>query len=124
MGVMRPSTPLAAWPRRRRSPVEARDGLLLGGTTCLTLLSQIQASFVLCVFRRVKDHHNLLHHSPLVKETSVGQVALDKWFPLILLQLYQGGARPIRALVHERRAPASGHSRGRQGLIRSSWEGR
>ena len=40
------------------------------------------ASFVLCVFRRVKDHHNLLHSSPLWEKTCVRQVVLDKWFPL------------------------------------------
>ena len=38
--------------------------------------------FVLCVFRRVKDHHNLLHFSPRLKTTCVRQVVLDKWFPL------------------------------------------
>ena len=40
------------------------------------------ASFVLCVFRRVKDHHILLHDSPLLKKTCVRQVVLDEWFPL------------------------------------------
>ena len=35
-------------------------------------------SFVLCVFRRVHDQHNLLYHSPLLKETCVRQVVLDK----------------------------------------------
>ena len=39
------------------------------------------ASFVLCVPRRVKDHHNLLHESPHLKKACVRQVALDKWFP-------------------------------------------
>ena len=32
------------------------------------------ASFVLCVFCRVKDHHDLLHDSPLLKNTCVRQV--------------------------------------------------
>ena len=41
--------------------------------TCL-----IQASFVLCVFRRVKDHRKLLHYSPLLKKARVRQVVLDK----------------------------------------------
>ena len=41
------------------------------------------ASFVLRVFRRVKDHHNLPHDSPLLKNTGVRQVVLDKLFPLI-----------------------------------------
>ena len=40
------------------------------------------ASFVLCVFRRVKEHHNLLHDSTRLKKTCVRQVVLDKWFPL------------------------------------------
>ena len=41
-----------------------------------------EATFVLCVFRRVKDRHNLLHDLPLLKEPCVRQVVLDKWFPL------------------------------------------
>ena len=41
----------------------------------------IQASFASCVFRRVKGRHNLLHDSPLLKNTRVRQVVLDKWFP-------------------------------------------
>ena len=32
------------------------------------------ASIVLCVIRRVKDHHKLLHDSPLLKNTFVRQV--------------------------------------------------
>ena len=40
------------------------------------------ASFVSCVFRRVKDHRNLPKYSPLLKRACVGQVVLDKWFPL------------------------------------------
>ena len=36
------------------------------------------ASFVLCVFRRVKDHQNLLHCSPLLKNACARQVVLDK----------------------------------------------
>ena len=41
------------------------------------------ASFVSCVFHRVKNHHGLLHDSPLLKNTCVRQVVLDKWFPLM-----------------------------------------
>ena len=37
----------------------------------------------LCVFRRVRDHHDLLNCSPLLKNTCVRQVVLDKLFPLI-----------------------------------------
>ena len=33
---------------------------------------------LVCVFRRVKDHRNLLHYSPLLKNTCVRQVVLDK----------------------------------------------
>ena len=39
------------------------------------------ASFVLCVLRRVKDHHTVLHYSPRLKNICVRQVALDKWLP-------------------------------------------
>ena len=41
-----------------------------------------KASFVLRVFRSVKDHHNLLHYSICLKKACVRQVVLDKWFPL------------------------------------------
>ena len=48
--------------------------------TCL-----IRASFISCVLRRVKDHHNLQKYSPLLKKTCVRQVVLDKsgslWSP-------------------------------------------
>ena len=41
------------------------------------------ASFVLCVSRRVKDHHNLLHtYSPLLKKICKRQAVLGKWYPL------------------------------------------
>ena len=30
----------------------------------------------------VKDHHNVLHDSPLLKKACVRRVVLDKWFPL------------------------------------------
>ena len=40
------------------------------------------ASFVLCVFRRVKDHRHLLHYSPRLKKACVRQVVLDKLLPL------------------------------------------
>ena len=36
----------------------------------------------LCVFSRVKDHHNLLHYSPRLKKACVRSVVLDKRFPL------------------------------------------
>ena len=40
------------------------------------------ASCISLVFRRVKDHHTLLHCSPLLKKISVRQVAPDKWLSL------------------------------------------
>ena len=40
------------------------------------------ASFVLCAFRRVKDHHTLPNDSPRPKKTCIRQAVLDKWFPL------------------------------------------
>ena len=36
------------------------------------------ASFVLCVFCRVKDHHKLLHDSSSLKKTCVRQGVLDE----------------------------------------------
>ena len=52
----------------------------MGGATCLTLSNA--ASLASCLFRRVKDRHNLLHDSPRLKNNCVRQVVLDKWFPL------------------------------------------
>ena len=49
----------------------------LSNATCL-----MRPQFALCVFRRVKDHHNLLHYSPPLKKTCVRQAVLDKRFPL------------------------------------------
>ena len=49
----------------------------LSNATCL-----IQASFVVSVFCRVKEHHNVPHSSARFKNTCVGQVVSDKWFPL------------------------------------------
>ena len=51
----------------------------LSNTTCLIRPHLVYA---LCVFRRVKDHHHLLHDSPLLKNTCLRQVVIDKWFPL------------------------------------------
>ena len=45
------------------------------------------ASFVLCIVGRVKDRHNLLHYSPLLKNTR-GRLVLDKWFPLTTSNAY------------------------------------
>ena len=49
----------------------------LSNATCLTR----PRLFYVC-FRRVKEHHNLLHRSPLLKKACVRKVVLDKWFPL------------------------------------------
>ena len=40
------------------------------------------AFFILRMLHLVKDRHGLLHDSPLLKKTSLRQVALDKWSPL------------------------------------------
>ena len=37
---------------------------------------------VVCVFRRVKAHHHLQRYSSLLKNTCVGQVALERWLTL------------------------------------------
>ena len=55
---------------------------LLGAASLIQRYFSNTASFVLCVFLRVKDHHNLQSYSPLLKKTCVRQVELDKWFPL------------------------------------------
>ena len=36
----------------------------------------------MCMFRRVQDHHHLLHHLPNLKKPCVRQVVLDRRFPL------------------------------------------
>ena len=62
--------------------IQAAEGPL-GGTTCLTLLCLYNAaSFVLCVLHCVQDHHKLLHYSPRLKNTCIGQVVLDKLLSL------------------------------------------
>ena len=43
----------------------------LGGTTCLIRSLSTTASFVLCVFGRAEEHHNLQNCSPLLKEESL-----------------------------------------------------
>ena len=48
----------------------------LSNATCLI---RPRLLYALCSF---KEHHTLLHHSPLLKNTCIWQVALDKWFPL------------------------------------------
>ena len=40
------------------------------------------ASYVSCAFRPVKDHHNVLRSSPLLKKACVRQVVLDKLLPM------------------------------------------
>ena len=49
----------------------------LSNATCLIR----PRSFYVSVCR-VKEHRNVLHCSPLLKNTCVRQVVLDKWFPL------------------------------------------
>ena len=39
------------------------------------------AAFVVCLLRRVKDHHILLHYSPHLKKLCLRQVVLDKSLP-------------------------------------------
>ena len=46
--------------------------------TCLISM----ASFVLCVVRHVKDHHDVIHYSIILKKSCVRRVVLQKWFPL------------------------------------------
>ena len=43
---------------------------------CLTLYLSNTAWFALCIACIVKDHHDSLHSSPLLKNTSVRQVVL------------------------------------------------
>ena len=45
------------------------------------------ASFVLFVLCRVKDHHMLLHCSPLLKKTCIRQVVLDERLPLNIVHV-------------------------------------
>ena len=48
---------------------QVRGWHYLSNATCLT-----QASFVACVVCRVKDHHDLLHYSQLLKSTCVRHI--------------------------------------------------
>ena len=72
-----------SWRDRALAPAPSAGRLSLGGTTCLTRYFSNTASFVSCEFRRVKDHHSLLHDSSLLKNTCVRRVVLGKWFPLL-----------------------------------------
>ena len=61
-------------------------------TACLALLVSRclsnTASFVSSAFRRVRDHHGLLHYSPRLKKTSVRQVVLGKFLCHIYIYIY------------------------------------
>ena len=57
------SRPTRSGDRRRCTGAPRLGQHYLSNATCL-----IQASFVLCVFRGVKDHRMLLHSSPLLKK--------------------------------------------------------
>ena len=46
-----------------------------------------QAMLVGVMLVGIKDHHQLLHGSPVLKNTCVRQVVLDKWLPLIAIGL-------------------------------------
>ena len=59
-------------------PTLSRQGLQLGSTSCLALPVYCGLTRFIHGFCRVKGHHNLLHHSPRLKKTSVRQVVLDK----------------------------------------------
>ena len=61
----------------------------LSNATCL-----IQPYSLFCLLRRVKEHHNVLHPSPLLKNVGVRQVVLDECFPLIRCRAVRGPARP------------------------------
>ena len=74
------------------------------------------ASFVLCVFRRVKDHHTLSNYSPCLKKTCVRQVGSDKWSPpkvaLWMSNWPAGGpADPSRAAARPAMPRSSGDRR-------------
>ena len=54
----------------------------------------VEGPYSLTCMLSCHDHHNLLHHSPLLKKTCVRQVVLDKRFPLIL-SYRQSSARAL-----------------------------
>ena len=74
--------------RTRHAPeiqerVSRSGSVLLGGTNYLsdaTYLTRPRVCYVLFVVSRITV--SLVHDSPLLKNTRVGQVVLDKWFPL------------------------------------------
>ena len=59
--------------------------LPLGGTTCLTLLACLTRPRLLYAFFAASriTMFRLLQSSPLLQNTCIGQVALDKWFALV-----------------------------------------
>ena len=83
----RPSRPACPAPHTRpaddcHAEIRRIEDFKSGGI-CLKLLLSNTASFVVYAFRRVKDHHKLLHCSPRVNKACVEQVVLDKVFPLV-----------------------------------------
>ena len=80
--------------RCRRSSKANLGWHYLSSTTCLirliefatlfaTFEKQVVVCFMCCCFCSFRDHHNLLHSSPLLKKkTCVRRVVLDEWFPL------------------------------------------
>ena len=73
----------APGPRRELQLAVLRDGLGRHYLSNATATCLIQASSISCIVYTVKDHHNLLHSSPLLKKTYIRQVVLDKLFPLM-----------------------------------------
>ena len=61
------------------------SGFAIDGFGVALLVSQNMsktASFVVCVAHSVKDHHDLIYDSQLVKKSCAAQVVLDELFPL------------------------------------------
>ena len=71
--------PLALYRKPKRAPAYAYRACCLESTWVALPVSRYlsNAEFVLCLFRRVKDHYNSLHNLPLLKNTCVRQVVLE-----------------------------------------------
>ena len=70
------------------------------------------ASFVLCVVCRVKDHHNLLHYSPLLKKTWVRLSSVRQVVPPDLTSLSATRLRALASCIPRRlRSAARASSR-------------
>ena len=93
------STAFAKTPSKRSFGSERASLQRSFGRRCLSNATCLMWPRLSCVFRHVKEHHNVLHSSPLSKNTCVRQVAPPR---VLLPHLDPGELQPrdLRARQH------------------------